>query len=142
MLWVTFFFTTADYCISFYRPWKSLFCNVGVAESLRTVDTPPNFFFAFLSPMSLRRTSKDLNSCPPPPPSSFRQNLDKSSSSFSDSNKLADFNNINKEILPIKNPPKNSSKKKILPKKSSQKISPQIPNKSKNFAKVPNFKDI
>ena len=38
----------------------------------------------FLSAMSLRRTSKDLNSCPPPPPSpsSFRQNLDKSINPF------------------------------------------------------------
>ena len=38
---------------------------------------------SFLSAMSLRRTSKDLNSCPPPPPpSSFRQNLDKSINPF------------------------------------------------------------
>ena len=70
----------------------------------------------FLSAMSLRRTSKDLNSCPPPPPPSFRQNLGKSISSFSDSNKLADFNNINKEFLP-KNPPP-----KIFPKSSSKKF--------------------
>ena len=31
----------------------------------------------FLSGMSLRRTSKDLNSCPLPLPSPLRQNLDK-----------------------------------------------------------------
>jgi hypothetical protein len=63
---------------------------------------------------------------------------------ISDSNKLADFNNINKEFLP----------KTILPKKSSQKKSMKNPKNSskksrknpKNFQtisqKVPNFENI
>ena len=79
--------------------------------------------------MSLRRTSKDLNSCPPPPPLLSDKILTKASVP-SDSNKLAYFNNINKEFLP-KNPPT-----KILPKKSSQKNSSQKNSSKKNSRKI------
>ena len=82
---------------------------------------------AFLSAMSLRRTSNDQNSCP----SLLRQNLDKQDSS-----------NV-KKILPKKSSQKNTDKK-FLPKDSSKNIPPKIffqkihPEKlSKNFKKIP-----
>jgi hypothetical protein len=84
-------------------------------------------------------------------PSLLRQNLDKSINPFqslTDSNRLVDLNNKNKEFLPKK------SSQKILPKKSSKKIQgkskkfpskiPQkIPKKIKTISqKVPNFENI
>jgi hypothetical protein len=86
----------------------------------------------------------------------LRQNLDKSINPFqslTDSNRLVDLNNINKEFLPKKSSQKKSSKK-ILPKKSSkknprkiQKISlknpPKNPKKFQTISqKVPNFENI
>ena len=111
----------------------------------------------FLSAMSLRRTSKDLNFCP----SSFETKSWQKHHSLSDSNKLVDFNNINKEFLP-KNPPKKillkESSQKNPAKKFSQKIHPKkIQEKSTKFPKkilkksqkfqtiaqkVPNFENI
>jgi len=89
----------------------------------------------FLSAMSLRRTSKDLNSCPPPP-SPLRQNLDKNQNLNKQVN-----SNVNKEFLP-KNSSQKNPPKKILPKnplkKSSKKISPKKflqKNPSENFPK-------
>ena len=64
---------------------------------------------AFLSAMSLRRTSNDQNSCP----SLLRQNLDKQDSS-----------NV-KKILPKKSSQKNTDKK-FLPKDSTKNIPPKI----------------
>ena len=78
--------------------------------------------FCFLSAMSLRCTSKDLNSCPPPPPLLSDKILTKASIP-SDSNKLAYFNSVNKEFLP-KNPPQ-----KILPKNPPKIFSQKIPPK-------------
>ena len=56
----------------------------------------------------MRRTSRDLNSCPSPP-SPLRQNLDKNQNLDKQVN-----SNVNKEFLP-KNLP-NNPPKKILPK--------------------------
>ena len=116
----------------------------------------------FLSAMSLHGTSKDPNSCPSFLfPSFFIETKSwQKHQSISDSNKLVDFNNINKyflktssqknlpkkilqKILP-KNPPK-----EILPKRSSQK-NPKPPKKSKKNPKnsktipqtVPDFENI
>ena len=75
--------------------------------------------------MSLRRTSKDLNFLPSS--SFFFETKSWQKHQFlSDSNKLGNFNNTNKEFLlkkssPQKNPPEKSSQK-IFPKKSFQKI--------------------
>ena len=79
--------------------------------------------FLFLSAMSLRRTSKDLNSCPSSfLPSPLRQNLDKNQNLDKQVN-----SNVNKEFLPKnssqKIPPKKNPPKKILPKNSFQKNS-------------------
>ena len=103
-------------------------------------------------------------------PSPFRQNLDKNINQISDSNSLADFNNVNKKILPQKILPKNSPQiilQKILqkvlpkkippktflqkknppknPKKNTKKHRPKIPPKSKefpkNFSKISNLEN-
>ena len=74
---------------------------------------------AFLSAMSLRRTSNDQNSCP----SLLRQNLDKQDSS-----------NV-KKILPKKSSQKNTDKK-FLPKDSSKNIPPQIFFSKKSSRKI------
>ena len=89
-----------------------------------------NWFYQFLSAMSLRCTSKDLNFLPFSFSSSFffETKSWQKHKFLSDSNKLPNFNNTNKEFLPKKNPPKKSSQKnpprKILPKNPSKK-SPQ-----------------
>ena len=70
--------------------------------------------------MGLRRTSKDQNFCPPPPPSPLRQNLDKNQNL----DKQVNFN-VNKDFLP-KNPP-NNPPKKILPKNPPKKSFRKIP---------------
>ena len=75
--------------------------------------SPLQLFVVFLSAMSLRRTSKDLNFL------SFLLFFETKSwqkhQSLLDSNKLtADFNNINKEFLPKKILPKNPPKKSSL----------------------------
>ena len=76
--------------------------------------------------MSLRRTSNDLNFLQ----SSFffETKSEQKHQSLSDSNKLADFNNISKEFLPKK------SSQKILPKNPNKKIlQKKIQEKSKKL---------
>ena len=64
--------------------------------------------------------------------------------SLSDSNNLADFNNVNKYFLPRKSSQK-TYRKKILTK-NSKKFPKKIKEKSKkfpnNFSKIPNFENI
>ena len=94
-------------------------------------------FVDFLSAMSFR-TSKDLNFLP-----SFSFFFETKSwhkhQFLSDSNKLGNFNNTNKEFLP-----KKSSPQKILPKNSSEKNSKKNPkNTPLNSRKNPkNFQSI
>ena len=78
----------------------------------------------FLSAMSLHGTSKDPNSCPSFLfPSFFIETKSwQKHQSISDSNKLVDFNNINKYFL-------KTSSQKNLPKKILQKILPKNPPK-------------
>ena len=97
--------------------------------------------FFFLSAMSLRRTSKDLNFLPSSSSSFFFETKSWQKHKFlSDSNKLANFNNTNKEFLPKKSSQKKSSQKssqKIFPKNLPQKIEKNpknTPLKSKKFA--------
>ena len=71
--------------------------------------------------MSLRRTSKDLNSTS----FSIETKSWQKHQSLSDSNYLADFNNVNKEFLP-KNPPKKILQKNSSKKNSSKKIQEKI----------------
>jgi hypothetical protein len=90
------------------------------------------------------RTSEDLNFLPSS--SFFIQTKSwQKHQSLSDSNNLADFNNVNKEFLP-ENPPKKilqkNPPKKILQKKSSkknprkiQKIPPKNPEKIQKIFK-------
>ena len=94
--------------------------------------------------MSLRRTSKGLNSYPSFLPSSpLRQYLDKNQNLDKQVN-----SNVNKEFLPKKSSPKSSQKilsekssqknphKKTLPKNSSKKIPPKNSSK-KSLRKIP-----
>ena len=89
-------------------------------------------YIVFLSEMSLRRTSRDLNSCPPPlHPFDKNQNLDKKNQVLPYSN---NFNNVDKYFLP-KNSSKENSSKNISQK--IQKISKQLLKKFPIFRKCP-----
>ena len=117
-----------------------IYQRVLTTKSLGNKIVHGSFFKHFLSAMSLRRTFKDLNSCPP----LLSDKILTKASIPSDSNKLAYFNNIKKRIPPKKILPKKSPQK-ILPKKSSQKIPlkkippKRIQEKSKKFPrKIPN----
>ena len=81
-------------------PW--LYCAFWLVESSIENVVAKAWEFVFLSAMSLCRTSNDLNFLP----SSFfiETKSWQKHQSLSDSNKLADINNMNKEFLP-----KNSS---------------------------------
>ena len=86
--------------------------------------------------MSLRRTSKDLNFLPS---SFFFETKSWQKHQFlSDSNKLANFNNTNKEFVAKKSSQKIPQKN--LPKKSSQKNPPKMilqKNSKKNPKNTP-----